>query len=293
MKTLNKKEFIKFLKEISDILDKENIQHELPFCHIDKQSFNHMYIIIPDHIATFDIGKLFTCNTIKEKEGIIYTNINDFNVNFVKSNSNDWYYTFWYYCWNILPVLVDILAFSSYALRYTRTGLKYEYKDKLIDVTKNMKDIFEFLELKFFMISNGFPTDYVIFEFIESSPYFDTNFFTMEVFQKFDRNFLLNKQYYEDFIKHKPEITGERKTLDEQILYIDSYFIGSNFLEKLSKIQAKIEFPDAKESPIIFTPKTIEELKEEKSQELSKRKKINLKNIIKNKDDEDFKFDIE
>lgn len=290
--TLSKNDFIKFLKNISVTLEKEEIQHELPFCHIDKQEFNHMYIIIPDHITSFDIGKIFTCTTIKEKEGIIYTVIDNFLVNFVKTNQNDWYYTFWYYCWNVLPVLVDILAYSSHSLRYTRTGLKYEYNEKMIDISKNMKDIFEFLELKFHMISSGFPTDYIIFEFIESSPYFDTNFFTLEIFEKFDKNFNLNRKYYEDFINHKPEISGEQKTIDEQIVYIDSYFPGANLLEKLSKLQAKQEFPDAKET-IVFTPKTIEELKDEKREELNKRKKINLKNIVKNKEDDDFKFDLE
>lgn len=290
--TLSKNDFIKLLKNISVTLEKEEIQYELPFCHMDKQEFNHIYIIIPDHITSFDIGKIFTCTTIKEKEGIIYTVIDNFLVNFVKTSQNDWYYTFWYYCWNVLPILVDILAYSSHGLRYTRTGLKYEYNDKMIDISKNMKDIFEFLELKFHMISSGFPTDYTIFEFIESSPYFDTNFFTLEIFKKFDKNFNLNRKYYENFINHKPEISGEQKTIDEQIVYIDSYFPGANLLEKLSKLQAKQEFPDAKET-IVFTPKTIEELKDKKREELNKRKKINLKNIVKNKEDDDFKFDLE
>ncbi|NPV13148.1 MAG: hypothetical protein HPY57_15380 [Ignavibacteria bacterium] len=293
MKTLNKTEFILFLKTISDTLEKEEIQYELPFCHIDKVSFNHMYIVIPDHITSYDISKIFNCDTVNEKEGIITSVIDDFTIYFVKTNQHDWYYTFWYYCWNILPIMIDILAFSSYNLRYTRFGLKYQYNDKLIDITKNMKDIFDFLELPFHMISNGFPTDYTIFEFIESSPYFDTNFFTMEVFKKFDKNFEFNKKYYEDFIKHKPEITGEIKSEDEQIFYIDTYFNGSNFLEKLSKLQAKNDNPGIQEKLISIEPKSIEDLKNKKKEEINKRKRINLKKIIDNKDDKDFKFNIE
>jgi len=292
MNSLPRPDFLKLLKKISDTLEKEEIQYEIPYCHIDKGVFNHIFIIIPDHVTNYDIGKMFNCSTIKEKEGIIYTLIDNFLVNFVKTNTYDWHYTFWYYCWNVLPIFIDILSYSSYSLRYTRTGLKYDFNGKLIDITKNMKDIFDFLELKFHMITAGFPTDYVIFEFIESSPYFDTNFFTMEVFEKFDKNFNLNKKYYEDFINHKPEITGERKSLDEQIVYVDSYFPGANLLEKLSKIQAKTEFPDAIEKPIVIEQKTLEELKEEKREELNKRKRIDLKNIVKNKDD-DFKFNLE
>lgn len=295
MKTLNKFEFLKVLKGISDTLDKEDIQHEIPFCHIDKQDFNHIYIIISDLVTSYDLGKLFNCSIIKEKESIVYAVIDDFSVNFVKTNTTDWYYTFWYYCWNVLPIFIDILAFSSYNLRYTRTGLKYQYNDeKMIQITKNMSDIFEFFDLKFHMISNGFPTDYVIFEYIESSPYFDTNFFTLEVFEKFDKNFELNKKYYEDFIKHKPEITGEVKPLEEQIIYIDSYFAGSKFLEKLSRIQTKEEFPNSMDKQFTIQPKTIEDLKKEKVEEMNKRKKINLKNIVnKKEEDDDFKLNLE
>jgi len=292
MKNLNKKEFLPFLKSISETLDKEEINHELPYCHIDKQEFNHMFIIIPDHVTQFDIGKLFNCLEVKEKNGIIRANIDDFLVNFVKTRGDEWYYTFFYYSWNIIPVLVDMLAHQAFGMRYTRRGLKYNYKEKWINITQNMKDIFEFLELKFHMINSGFPTDFVMFEFIEASPYYDTKFFTMEKFEKYDPYFKFNKHYYEKFIKHKPECSGEKK--EDQIIYIDACFPNSNFLEKLSKIQIMEEFPDLKEKPIVIKPeeKSLRELAEEKKKE-SKAKKINLRKIVDNKDDDDFKFNIE
>ena len=107
---MKKEEFIPFLKSISDKLETEEIEHEIPFCHIDKRDFNYIILIIADHITTFDIGELFNCGQIKEKEGIIRTTIDDFPVHFVKASQKYWYYSLWYYSWNILPVLVDILA---------------------------------------------------------------------------------------------------------------------------------------------------------------------------------------
>ena len=144
------------------------------------------------------------------------------------------------------------------------------------------------------MITNGFPTDFVLFEYIESCPFFDYQPFTLENFKKYDPNYKLNKLYYETFIKHMPEIRSEKKTIDEQIVYIDVCFSDSKFLEKLSRIKMKEEFPNLKEKDIIIKPniKSIEDLKEEKSQEIKNRKKINLNKIAKNKDD-DFRFDIE
>ena len=192
-----------------------------------------------------------------------------------------------------MPVLLDVLAKHSFNLRYTKNGLKYIYNNKTIDITKNMKDIFDFFELKFHMINNGFTSDYMIFNFIASSPFYNTEYFTMENFEKYDKNFKYNKLYYEKFIQHKPDIEGEKKTIEEQIVYIDVCFHSSKFLEKLSRIQLKDEFPKLKDKDIIINPKSLEELKSEKEEEYKKsRKKINLRKIV-DKTDDDMRFDIE
>jgi len=284
MKTLAKIQFLPFLKKISETLDKEEINHDIPFCHIDKMLFNQITIIIPDHIQSYNISELFQCEYIKEKEGIIKTIIDGIAIDFVKTKSEDWFYTFYYYCWDILHVLVDIMLSKNFNLRYTRTGVKYNYKDKVIHVSKNMQEIFEFLDIPFHMINNGFPTDFVIFEFIESSPYFDSKHFTMENFEFYDPNFNLNKLYYENLLKHIPEVSIENFLEDEQIFLIDVYFKDSKFLERLSKIQAKEDFPNFKDTP----NRSIDEIKKETSQKIE-RKKIKFKKSV----DDDLKYNIE
>jgi len=295
---MDKKEFIKYLKNITDTLEKDEIRYELPYCHIDKTKFDYMDIIIPDHIQGFDISKLFTCTKIKEKESIIDCEIDGFKVRFIKTSEKDWFYTFYYYCWNVVPVFVDILSNKVFGLRYKRNGLKYIYKEKNINISKNMKTIFDFLELKMQMVINGFPTDYTIYSFIQASPYYDTEYFTLETFKEFDPMFEYNKHYYEEFIKIKRESKGERKKFEEQIALIDAYFKDANFLEELSKIQLKDEYPNLKEKPNIIKPdpKTIDDLLKEKSEEVQKeknKKKIKLGKIVDNKDDDDFDFRIE
>ena len=284
MKTLAKMQFLPFLKKISETLDKEEINHDIPFCHIDKMLFNQITIIIPDHIQSYDISEMFQCEYIKEKEGIIQTIIDGIAIDFVKTKTDDWYYTFYYYCWDILHVLVDIMVSKNFNLRYTRTGMKYEYKDKIIHVSKNMQEIFEFLYVPFHMINNGFPTDFTIFEFIESSTYFDYKDFTMENFEFYDPNFNLNKLYYENLLKHIPEVSIEKCSEDEQIVLIDIFFKDSNFLEKLSKIQAKEDFPNFKDLPKV----SIDEMKS-KVENTIKRKKIKFNKNV----DDDLKYNIE
>lgn len=293
MTNKTKKEFIIFLKKISNILDKEEIEHEIPYCHIDKSEFNHVFIVVPDNLTKFDIVNYFNCIDIKENNEIIEANIEDFIVFFVKTIKQDWAYTFYYYSWNIIPVLIDILSKESFDLRYTVSGLKYEYKSKKIDITKNMADIFDFLELNFSMIIKGFTSDFMIYSYIKSSLFYDSKYFTMENFKKYDLYFEFNKKYYEDFIKYNiSECYCEQQTTDEKINYIDASFPKSNFLETLSRIQLKEEFPNLKEkipdkidNKIIIPDKIDNKID-------NKIKKINIKKIIENKDD-DFGFNIE
>jgi hypothetical protein len=296
--TLNKKNFLITLKNISNILDKKEIKHDLPFCHIDKQIFNHMFIIIPDYVTVFDIADYFNCVGIKEKNGIIRTIIDDIVINFVKTRENEWNYTFYYYSWNIIHTFVDILMSKSFNLRYTRKGLIYLYKEKYINVSINMKNIIEFLDLKLHPIMNGFPSENSIFKFIESSPYYDTNYFTLENFKKYDPDYDLNEQYYINFLKNKSKYVGEKKTLNEQLNYIDIIFPNSKFIEKISKIEIKNEYPNIKKAPIIIKPdkKSIDDMVNEVTKKRIKKnkkiKKINLKKIVDNKDDNDFNFKI-
>jgi len=290
-KTITKIDFIKFLKTITSELDKEEIKYDIPFCHINKPDFNHIYIIIPDHIPVFDINRIFNCTTIKEDAGIITSMINDFNVIFIKSSEQDWNLNFYYYSWNVLHILIDMIFYNSFNVRYNRIGLIYEYKDKKINISKNLSDIFEFINLPLHMVINGFPTEYIIFNYIYSSDYFDSQYFNINNFKKFDSNFELNESYYKEFIKYMPEIKYDKKPIDEQIVLLDAWFQKSKLLEKISRIQLKEDFPNFKESDFNINPKSLDTLKKEKEEQIRKRK-INLKKSIKRKDD-DFNVNFE
>jgi len=285
---MKKSEFVKILYKVSEILENEGIKHDIPLPYINKEEFNYVTIIIPDHIAIYDISKMFNCADIKEKVGVINTIIDDIKIDFVKTSEKNWSYVFHYYSWNILHVLVDILFYENFHLKYEKNGLKYKYENKLINITNNLHDIFNFLELKFFMVYKGFPTLESIFMFIENSPYYDTKYFTMENFEIYDKNFKYNKQMYEKFIKHKPNTSIEKMSGEEQLVYIDVCFPNVKLLERIYKMEIKKEFPDLKEKEILIKPP--QEIKEEVVKKF-KRKKINLSKY--KKDDPDFDFRIE
>ena len=287
MKTLEKKEFIKFLKIISHNLDTAEIKHDIPFCHIDKSSWNYINIVIPDIVTTFELMKILNTNDIKEKAGIIYATIDDFDVRFIKSSEQMWQYNFYFYAWDILHILLNVIS-KRLSISYNRNGLYYIYNTKQILLTRNMKDIFEFFDLPFHLITNGFATDYVMFSFIEAAKYFNTNDFTLDTFRNLDHYYENNIKYYEEFITHKPDIESDMITVEEEIALLDAFFPKSDFYRKLTKIQMKEDFPNLTDKEKIFKEnKTVEILLNDKEKQLSdlrKSKKINLGKYFKKKD---------
>ena len=176
---------------------------------------------------------------------------------------------------------------KTFNLSYERTGLYYMYGSKKIKLTTNLKDIFDFFELPFQMVTNGFPTDYVMYSFIESSPYFESKDYNLDNFKKHDSYYENNISYYNDFIKHKPDIEITHLDIKEQIALIDAFFPKSSFFQKLTKIQLKEEFPNLKETDKIFNPNT-ETLLNNKEKEVineKKKRKINLSKYFKKKPD--------
>jgi len=272
-----KKEFLILLKQLSDKLTEKDIKHDMPYCHINKMDFNHIYILIPDFVI-FDELDFLTPTFIKEKKGIIYTTIDGIHINFVKTPDDMWGYTFHYYSWNSMHVYIQSL-FNYFRIEYDRFGIKYKYKEKDIFLSKNLKEIIEFIGLDFKFYGLGFPTELVINTYIESSQYYDTKNFTMNDFKKIDPMFDLNKRYYyKTFIKNKSESGPEKKTEEEKIALIDVMFPEAEFLKKLYKFQLKENLP---ENVKINEKQIIENKPLEKPQ----KKKISLKGFFTKEDD--------
>jgi len=287
IKQLEKKEFVKFLKIISHNLDIAEIKHDIPFCHIDKPNWNYINIIIPDFTTSFEIMKILNTTDIKEKSSIIYAKIDDFDVRFIKSSEQMWQYNFYFYAWDTLHILMNVLT-SRFSMNYTRNGLYYIYNGKNILLSKNLKDVFDFFDLPFHLITNGFATDFVMFSYIESGRYFKGTDFTLDKFRELDHYYENNIKYYEDFITHKPELESEIPTIKEQIALIDAYFPKSDFYRKLTKIQMKEDFPNLTDKEKIFKEnKTVDILlndKERQIKEFKQKRKINLGKYFKKKD---------
>lgn len=235
---MDKKSFLKLLEKKCDILKEHDIKHDIPYVCIDKEEFNQIYILIPDTIQKFDIAKIYNCDQIKEKNQIIEAKIDDIIFSFIKTDTKDWNYTFYYYSWDILPVLINCLA-KQFGLKYTNKGLFYKLHN--YKITSNLKDIFDFFELNFSFILNGF-TKHLLYNYIPTSPYFNYNDFNMGDFELEDKYFNFNKEMYKDFLSQMPNKVPDEMPSEQKIILIDTFFKKSNFLENIIKIEFKKEF---------------------------------------------------
>lgn len=277
MKTLNKKDFLNILKNVSENLDKFEIQHEIPYCHSDKDSYNYINIIIPDTIDTNNLIYNLDISNHENYKNIFTGEIDNFRFNFIKSPMDYFYQTFYYYCWNFYPYLIKCLI-KPLNLEYDSYGLHYFYNKKKITLTKNLQEIFDFLNIDFKEIYGiNVPTKKLLYQTIIDSFYFDSDSFNKKIFKEIDPMFKYNEKYYKEFLSIIP--LQENKIKENEIINIlDDYF--KDFYEKITKIKTKeIKF---NKNEIMETKKSISKDDIKNFKDNVDKKQINIyKNKVK------------
>lgn len=236
---MKKNDTLEILKQVITFLEKESIAYEIPYVHINKQEFNHLNIVVVNTIDTRLLSTNLNISNIKEKNNIIFTEIDNFSVNFIKCDSENLKSAFYYYNWNILNVLMQSL-FNQFKMRYTPNGLYFNN----IFLTKNMKEIFEFLGLKFSIFNKGFINEFQIYDYIQTSIFLNQKAFHKEIFRSFDPFYQFNKEYYSNFLKHFNDITKyepDFKSDDSLVDFIDGFFPKSKVLEIYYKKEVEKE----------------------------------------------------
>lgn len=230
-----KTDFIPFIKKISDKLTEEDIKHDIPTMFKSQIDFNHIFFIIPDTTKSFELAKIFFFDFVKEQYGKIYAKMANFPIIFILSSEDDWKYKYYYYSWNNLRTLINTIYYN-FNIKYTNTGLFYIYNNKKILLTKNMTEIFDFLNLDFKMLVVGFQEEFDIYKYVMSSQYFDSDYYNVETLKKLDPVFKYNEKFYDKFLDFKSNIKGTKKSEEEIISLLDAYFPESKLYETLIKL---------------------------------------------------------
>jgi hypothetical protein len=239
---LNKSEFLVLLKDIVDKLESGSIRYEIPFTYKDKKAFDSIKIIVSQEIDIAELEKLFSSNQYESKGRFIDFYYKDFRIIFIRAVESEFFITFFYYSWDILPTLMNVM-FNKMGLDLTPSGLRYIGSSKSFIVSSNIKLIIEFLDLDFdFYMKHGFRTIFDQASFITTSSYFNQDIFKDYELNKNDF-FYLEKQSTYEYAKnlfnnfneiqfHGYEYSSD---LDSYVLNIDTMFEGSDFLKNVTR----------------------------------------------------------
>lgn len=247
---LNKNEFLILLKEINDKLEKNDIRVEIPYVYRNKDFFDHIKILIPYNIGGDKLLDILKLGEYNQNNKYIDYYYKDFRFIFIKTFDNEFLSSFFYYSWDILPTLMNVML-NKMGLDLTPAGLKYIAIKTPILISNNIKLILEFLGLDFYYYMNsgsnkkiGFRNIFDEVGYILGSPFFnikiykeynlnDKDYFYFEKVEQYEYALnLLNKIDETNFIGYE-----YYSDLDSYLIDIDKMFPDSNFLINIAKLK--------------------------------------------------------
>lgn len=237
---LEKTELVRILKEITTKLESKAIRYEIPFMHRDKSSFDHIRIIIPQETDATILQEILSSNEFELKGRFINFYYKDFRLVFIRATETEFFTTFFYYSWDIVPTLMNVM-FNRMGMSLTPNGLKYVATPNSFLISTNIRHIIEFLDLDFdHYIKNGFTSLFEEVSFITTSAYFNPKIFKEYTLNKNDFFYNINAPMFDYALTEINKFNGidfigydYNKNLDTYIMDINTMFPDSNFIENI------------------------------------------------------------
>ena len=249
-KSVNKpKEVPSFLKGILVHIDYKlrynDINFEIPFVYKDKQDFDHIKVIVPNYFSPQQLCEMIEGDQYKVYKEFVEVIYKDFRIIFILTTENNISMAFWYYSWDILPTLMNVL-FEKFGLRLDKDGLKYSDHGNFLLSTK-IDEIIEFLGLNFKQYKRGFFTLDNEINFLMNSPsfnadiFFDYNLNTKDFFYK-EKSVMLKKvlKVFEP-LKGSMGNFNFSENKGEYLPFIVEYFHDSGIMDKMFKKEKRLK----------------------------------------------------
>jgi hypothetical protein len=239
---LDKPELIKILKEVTTKLEVKSIRYEIPFMFKEKTNFDHIRIVIPQETDISTLQEILSSDQFELKGRFINFYYKDFRIVFIRATETEFFTTFFYYSWDIVPTLMNVM-FNKMGMDLTPLGLRYVASSNTFIISNNIRHIIEFLDLDFDdYMKRGFNSLFDEISFITTSAYFNPKIFKEYVLNKNDFFYNENLPILEyalkeidnfnciDFIGYDYE-----KDLDSYLMKIDNMFPDSKFIENVTR----------------------------------------------------------
>lgn len=239
---LEKPELIKILKEVTTKLESKSIRYEIPFMYKEKTLYDYIRIVIPQETDASVLQEMLSSAQFELKGRFINFYYKDFRIVFIRATETEFFTTFFYYSWDIIPILMNVM-FNKLGMDLTPSGLRYIGCANSFIISSNIRHIIEFLDLDFeHYMKKGFNNLFDEVSFITTSPYFNPKIFKEHTLNKNDFFINENLPMFEyalnqinnfntiDFIGYVYE-----KDLDSYLMDIDTMFPDSKFIENVTR----------------------------------------------------------
>lgn len=226
------------LNKIDLILSNNDIEYVIPFTHKKGNDFKHIKIIVSNLYTPQQIIDLFEHKGYKLDKEFIDIWIDDILVTFILTPVDDFNISFWYYSWDILPTLMNVLL-EPFGIKFEKDGLKYTFKGNYL-LTKKIDEIIEFLGLNFNQFKSGFFTLENEIDYIMNSPSFNADsFFKYELNKKdhfYEDNSIMFKKCLEIYEPFRNSSGNFAFSEDKGVYlsFIVEFFHDSGLIEKLT-----------------------------------------------------------
>lgn len=241
---MSRDEFLRNLRNITNIIEANDISYDIPFDYRNKTKFENIKILVRDdldlRVLENELG-----GSIIEESGIFTKMLyNNEPIIFIKTPEIYWVNYFYYYSGEIISEAVNKLA-NKFNLIYTPTGLYYQIKDLKILVTNKVFEIFGFLGVNTEKLLEGFNDLIDVYDFIIKSDYFNCEIFDISDIS--DDNYFKNEkiEVYEDFLdtltlfKGRKNVNFNFEEPENYFQIIIDYFPNAFLYEKASEYYNK------------------------------------------------------
>jgi hypothetical protein len=236
--------FLKSLRNITNIIEKNEISYDIPFDYRNKNKFDNIKILVRDDLDLKVLENELGSSIIEESGVFTKMLYENESIIFIKSPELYWVNNFYYYSGEIISEAINKLA-SKFNLIYTPTGLYYQIKDLKILVTNKVFEIFGFFGVNTEKLLEGFNDLIDIYDFIIKSDYFNCELFNMSDISS-DNYFKDEKiPIYEDFVdtltlfKGRKNVNFEFEEPEKYFQLIIDYFPDAFLYEKASEYYNK------------------------------------------------------
>jgi len=207
---------------------------------IDKENIN-INQWIKDNISTKGIHNNGGVNSFEYK---------DFQVDFIPINSDNWELAKVWFSYDPIHNLLGKIS-HRFGAKYGWDGLRLMYQTKMghewdnIVLSKDPREIFNFMGYDYDKYSQGFDTLQEILDYIISGKYFSIELFLMENLRHIDRKRNKNRGSYQKFLAYCEENKDKlpnypfEKDKSKYLPYLNECFPNARIFERIVEIETK------------------------------------------------------